>query len=619
MVIYSLDDIKHIKCGVRVNDALNRTSPCGEVKISLTVPVSYAAFGGKLCLICDDDSTELLTPLRYVAHLGGCDKYEASLEPGIGLYYFYFTLDTALGSLTLGNCGDELHSRIFDSYPEKHQLLIYDADYKAPDFSSSAVYQIFVDRFCKKGKVRLNKGALYDPDWDNGIPEYAEYPGQELKNNTFFGGNLDGVIEKLPYLSQLGINTIYLCPIFKSASNHKYDTGDYEKVDISFGTVTALKRLIKAAHERGIKLILDGVFNHTGDDSRYFNKYGNYPEKGAYNGKNSKYYSWYKFTEYPDEYKCWWGVKILPTLDTSNDDVIDYFTSEDGIIRKYLRLGIDGWRLDVADELDERLLVRIKEAAVSERADSIIIGEVWEDASNKISYSKRRHYFSGHELDSVMNYPLRDCIISFIKGGSAYDFEREYTVQLLHYPPSVSVQLLNFLGTHDTERIMTVLGGQPCPDVCGSTLAKMKMSDEERQRGKTLVSLAFAILSACPGMPCIYYGDEVGMEGYRDPFNRKPFPWKNGDFEFSNVFAELLEIRRQNATLRCGSCRVKACSDTLLCIIREYEGKQTYAFFNASAEKEHIYLPTMCASSRGGVECRETELSPFGYEFFNAL
>ncbi len=620
MLIYDLEQICELMrtdteaCRIFVNGENTRTASSGEVKLTLKLPYLLCADKVRINLFYDADGACRDISLEYTARHGIGDIYECSLSLVPGLYYFTFEISTPYGKLFIGNSGDEATPSIYAFSPEKHQLLIYDDSEPAPDFSNCTVYQIFVDRFYKKGAARLTNGSILNDDWDNGIPEYAEYPGQELKNNTFFGGNLDGVIDKLSYLQKLGINTIYLCPIFQASSNHKYDTGDYEKVDPAFGSTPSLKHLIKYAHSLGIKIILDGVFNHTGDDSKYFNKYGNYPSKGAYNSKRSKYYNWYTFNDYPNDYKCWWGVKILPTLDTSNDGVIDYFCSDNGIIKKYLRMGIDGWRLDVVDELDEQFLLKLNRAAKQESPNSIIIGEVWEDASNKTAYSSRRHYFQGKQLDSVMNYPLRNYIIDFVNGGDARAFVREYTIQLLHYPKHVLLNLLNFLGTHDTVRIITELAGEKCFDCPGSVLAHKRLSAEQRERGKSLVSFAFAVMISCPGMPCIFYGDEVGLEGYRDPFNRMPFPWKNGDFEFSEVFSRLLKLRQSNKPLCKGSCEVFAPSDHVLAIKREYENEVICSVFNSSTESTTVELSKNAVSLISGISGNAFELSAYGYE-----
>ena len=208
------------------------------------------------------------------------------------------------------------------------------------------------------------------------MPYYkAEQFGGEYLSNDFFGGNLDGVRKKLPYLKELGITAIYLNPIFTAYSNHKYDTGDYESIDPMFGDNGLFECLCKEAEERGIRVILDGVFNHTGSDSKYFNKDGTYPTVGAYQSEDSPYFGWYKFTKHPDEYECWWGIKTLPAVNENEPSFVDYsLTAPDAIIKKWLHLGASGWRLDVADELPSEFIKTMRREVKSAKEDAVIIG-----------------------------------------------------------------------------------------------------------------------------------------------------------------------------------------------------------------------------------------------------
>ena len=378
-------------------------------QIKAYIKRAYCAEDCEAVVYCDDTEETLYVSCGYNGLCGDYDSFAADLSGVPGLYYVTFRIRTDKEEYFVHSEGDEIHGQLRDSIDicGRFQLLLTDEHKDVFDgFKNGNMYHIFVDRFKKSGKSSRRSDAVYIDDWDNGIPEYTEYPGMEMKNNTFFGGDIYGVTEQISYIKRLGCDIIYLSPIFEAFSNHKYDTGDYTVIDKCYGGEDAFAKLCKKAHGMGMKIILDGVFNHTGDNSVYFNKYKKYGNGGAYNDRNSPYYSWYSFKNYPDDYECWWGVKVLPALNSDNPDVIEFFTGENGIIRRYLRLGADGWRLDVADELSEKLLDGIKAAAEKEKPGSIIIGEVWEDASNKISYGKRRHYFSHCELDSVMNYPL---------------------------------------------------------------------------------------------------------------------------------------------------------------------------------------------------------------------
>ncbi len=469
-----------------------------------------------------DDAAES-AEIFNCTHIGisdhGYDIYELILKlPKIGLYCLNTYYQSPEGE------------REFLFYDEQNYLpiTVFSADYKTPDsFKGGTMYQIFVDRFAKSKNhvLPVKDYARINPDWENGIPDYAEIPGQPLDNAMFFGGSLYGVAEKLDYLSSLGVNILYLCPIFEARTNHKYDTSDYMKVDPMFGGEEALDALISECKKKGIKLILDGVFNHVGDDSIYFNKRGNFPSLGAYQSKKSKYYPWFDFEKFPDKYNCWWGIDILPCIKKDCKDFREFVTGNGGVISYYLKKGINGWRLDVADELSDEFLCSLRKTAQKEDPEALIIGEVWEDASDKIAYSARRHYFQGKQLDGVMNYPLRRAIIDYVTTGCADTLARTASSLYMHYPEQVSHVLMNSLGTHDTERILSILAGEGIENKSNPELAGYKMSDEARTTAIDQLKLASFLQFTLPGIPCIYYGDEAGMEGGRDPFNRLPFPW----------------------------------------------------------------------------------------------
>ncbi len=445
-----------------------------------------------------------------------------------GLFWYTVLMDAPEGRRRL-SCNPYSYAPVVspaDWGYSAFQLTVYEAGSEAPDsLAGGMMYHIFVDRFAKGGEVPCRADAILEEDWYGGIPQYADRPGGFVANNLFFGGTLWGVAEKLDYLAGLGVTVLYLSPIFEAYSNHKYDTGDYRKIDEMFGGEAAFDHLIAEAHARGMKIILDGVFNHTGSDSRYFNRQGRYDAPGAYQSKESPYYDWFDFEDYPDRYRCWWGIEILPAVTTKHPAYREFICGEDGVIRHYLRRGIDGWRLDVADELDRALLEDLHHASRAERPDAPIYGEVWEDASNKIAYSTRRRYFRGHGLDAVMNYPLKEGVLDFIRTGCRELLFAATAGLYAHYPKATSDLLMNFLGTHDTERVLTVLGGIGEEGRSNDELAVYRMPGDCRAHAKELLKLAFTLVATLPGLPCIYYGDEAGMEGYHDPFNRMPYPW----------------------------------------------------------------------------------------------
>lgn len=553
-------------------------------RLTAFIKRAYCVYGCEAVVYCDENGKILILKCEYDGICGDYDSFSADLSEKPGLYYVTFRLLSDDGVYFVHSEGDEIHGQLRYEIDQccRFQLLVTKEHTDVFEgFKNGNMYHIFVDRFFKSGKSGRRDDAVYIDDWDNGVPEYTEYPGMDMPNNSFFGGDIYGITEKLGYIKRLGCDIIYLSPIFEAFSNHKYDTGDYTVIDKCFGGEDAFIKLCEKAHKAGMKIILDGVFNHTGDNSVYFNKYKKYGNGGAYNDRNSQYYNWYSFKDYPDEYECWWGVKVLPALNSDKADVIEFFTGKDGIIRRYLRLGADGWRLDVADELSEELLDRIKTAAEEEKPGSIVIGEVWEDASNKISYGRRRHYFSHCQLDSVMDYPLKEAVINYVKTGNTDGFLNAYTVVYRHYPPYVSDCVMNFLGTHDTERIMTVLGGEPANDLPGSVLAYKRMDETRYKHAKELFFTAFSLLCFCPGICSVFYGDETGMQGYRDPFNRMPYPWGRQDKTVAAKVRSLLKLRKNIS----GKLEIICAEDGLLILKR---GEHVY-ISNLSDKDKCVY------------------------------
>ncbi|MBE6890830.1 MAG: glycoside hydrolase family 13 protein [Ruminococcaceae bacterium] len=519
-----------------------------SITFRVSLPRKYASLRSELILF-SDFGEQGRYPLEWTAVDGANDVYEGTVSVSEnGLYFYRIVFGIKWGERSVPNYRDG---------GDVFQLSFYDPENKPADWLKGGImYQIFPDRFRNGKKIPVKKGSVLNEDWYNGIPQYAEKPGDPVANNVFFGGDLYGIAEKMDYIASLGVTVLYLNPIFDAASNHKYDIGDYMQIDSMFGGEEGFEKLLESAEKYGIRVILDGVFNHTGDDSKYFNRYGNYKTVGAYQSEKSKYKDWYNFTNYPDEYASWWGVKILPSTNKYNPEFREFVNGENGVIRHYLRKGISGWRLDVADELHDEFLKELHDAARAEKSDSLIIGEVWEDASNKVAYDKRRKYFTECELDSVMNYPFRDAVISYMLHGDAENIAAVTSRIYEHYPKYVSDSLMNIIGTHDTERILTVLGGQPAGARTNEQLSTAKMTAEERKNGIKLVKLAYLLISTLPGFPCIYYGDEIGMEGYRDPFNRLPYPWGREDEELLSWYRKIGELRKNRSEFKEGIYQV---------------------------------------------------------------
>lgn len=452
-----------------------------------------------------------------------------------GLYFYRFSVSFADGKQEVS--------------PE-FQLTVYDEDYRTPDWlKEGLMYQIFPDRFARSKRYEppeQNKRHTLRTDW-GGVPHSGPDEAGIVWNDDFFGGNLKGIMEQLDQLRELGVTVLYLNPIFSAFSNHRYDTADYLHIDPLLGTEEDLKELCGEAAKRGIRILLDGVFNHTGCDSIYFNKYGRFPGTGAYQSQESPYYSWYTFTDFPDQYDCWWGIQTLPAVKKTEQSYLEYvLTGPDSVIRHWMRCGVSGFRLDVADELPDSFLDTLRQVVKEENSEAAVIGEVWEDASNKISYGNRRRYFQGKQLDSVMNYPMKDGIIRFVMGKiSAQEFHQLLGSLQEHYPAPAFSSLMNILGTHDTARIFTVLAEEEAAEEDVS----WAMREERKRQGRGRLFLALLIWAFLPGIPCIYYGDELGMEGGKDPQNRRCYVFENRDRPVYDFYRRLLRFRKDIAGL----------------------------------------------------------------------
>ena len=510
------------------------------------------------------------------------DVFLFEFDLDIGLYYLRPAVISFGKNIYGRKRGDAF---IFDGIGEMLQLTVSDFLYEEQkSIRGGIIYHIFVDRFNRGGNVvRNDYNELIEGEWEV-IPEFPEYPGAPLKNNTLYGGTLYGIIDKLDYIASLGCNAIYLSPIFESVSNHKYDTADYMKVDPCFGGDEALSALIREAKKKGISIILDGVFNHTGADSIYFNRYGRYETVGAYQSKDSEYYDWFDFKEHPDKYTCWWDIEILPRINPDKPRCRDFFVGEGGVIDKYRKMGVYGFRLDVADELSDDFIGRIKARLNDDGKDSILYGEVWEDASNKIAYDTRKKYYLGAELDGVMNYPLRRGLIDYVVSGDMRSLEYYFNEVVLNTPDRVLHNQMNLLGTHDTERILTILGGKSAAEYTNAELSLLRMTESERELACNRLCALYTVLATLPGVPTIFYGDEVGLEGYGDPFNRMPYPYGKEDLGLLKHFRAVGNLRRDNEVYKKGGFRVIVFTQELL-IFERFDDEFSYlTVFNNGKE-----------------------------------
>ncbi|ERT61765.1 4-alpha-glucanotransferase [Megasphaera vaginalis (ex Srinivasan et al. 2021)] len=519
--------------------------PFGAVPTAGRVRIRLEAKGGETATVTlrlwQSNGGEKLVPMAFDGSGYGCMLTVP--ERGCLLWY-YFVIEAGGDRFYYGNNRDNLGGvgELRKEPPPSYQITVYDRQMKTPDwFKNTIVYQIFPDRFCRghDPAVRLQgkKGAVIHSDWHD-RPYYCKDEKGAIVYYDFFGGNLAGMEEKLTYLQELGIGAIYLNPVFESASNHRYGTGDYYNIDPFLGTNEGFAAFCAAAGAKGIRIILDGVFSHTGADSRYFNRFGTYESVGAFQSQASPYYDWYRFKNYPDEYESWWGVDDLPNVNETAPSYLDFIIrNDDSVLKHWLRQGVSGWRLDVIDELPETFLRDFYKTLKATDPEAVLIGEVWEDASNKISYGEQREYLCGYDIDSAMNYVLRRMFIDFVNGvRNAAETAAQYMHLTENYPPEHTYAMLNLIGSHDVERILSVLGGTETD----TAVAKKKLR------------LLSAWQMTLPGVPSIYYGDEAGLLGGKDPDNRRTYPWGQEDAELLSWTKTLTALRNDLACLRTG-------------------------------------------------------------------
>ncbi len=526
-------------------------------------------------------------------------RFTAPETPCVLWYHFELPSGVCFGpdGLRSGHAGD-------------WQMTVYAADFETPKwFEGKTMYQIFPDRFARGGKAaekgikyhrEAGREVEYHADWSEDVKWQAVNGQKFYTPNDFYGGTLAGITEKLDYLKEMGVEVIYLNPIFEADSNHRYNTGDYKKIDPILGTLADFKKLCTKAEEMGMRLILDGVFSHTGDDSIYFNKYGRYGGVGAYQSEESLYHSWFDFKSFPDKYRCWWNFESLPEVNEHDKAWQEAIISgRYSVVKTWLRRGAGGWRLDVADELPDDVIEHIRTAAKGENPEALVLGEVWEDATTKLSYGVNRTYALGKALDTVMNYPLRRAVIDFALGSKdAFDTRHFLLGQKLNYPAPMYRCLMNLLGSHDTARLRTVLAlGHDGGGMEREQQAAIKPSAEQLERAKSLQRLCVAIVFALPGMPSVYYGDEEGMEGLRDPFCRAPYVQRESDMR--EWYSYLANLRKDSPALSRGDVAFAAPDEDTICILRFIKGESYLCCVNRGEAKKLRVTPDMFSGAAG--------------------
>lgn len=579
-------------------------SPTGAIPAGGQITLRFWCDESAEVLLRTWDEKETLYPMQPIGH----DRFEITIAvPSRPMLFWYDFVIPRQGDVArYGNNCDQLGGvgAYSPVQPASYQITVYDPAYTTPDYlRKGVVYQIFPDRFFRdsngqKGRMRQIRAAhpeaTFHEKWNERPTLDLDPANGDNQALDFFGGTLRGIAQKLDELKALGVNVLYVNPIFRARTNHRYDTGSYEEIDPILGDEKDFQHLISAAKKRGMRVMMDGVFSHTGADSQYFNRFGRYDTVGAYQSEDSPYADWFTFTHFPDEYKSWWGFYTLPAVNKNNAEYRRYLLDdENGILPRWIHRGACGWRLDVADELPVDLLREMRTAVKKADPDSVLLGEVWEDASNKVAYGVQRCYCLGDTLDSVMNYPLRRGVIDFFNGGiDAHQLRRIILHQQEVYPAPFYYALMNLLGSHDRVRILNALCGYDRPGAIQMDRAeagRIELGKVELKAAKKRYVEAVKLLCALPGAPTIYYGDEIGMTGMADPWNRAPMAWEDADEKLRGKVAKLLKHRRESAVLQTGFLRVEAPDADTLVITRYTE--QGRDVFGDAIEGENVTVP----------------------------
>ena len=585
-------------------------SPFGAVKagqpvtFNLTVPEDLGYVDPHLVLTKDRED-----PVHYRMELTGqtpkVNHFALTVTPTTsGLYFYHFDLYTDFRRLSRPPGGE---GELSWTDGQDWQLTGYEPGFKTPDWlKNGTMYQIFPDRFCegKPNKAMPFADRIYRAD-KTGEPYF--WPTEQSEgylNMDYYGGDFAGIQQKLPYLRDLGVTCIYLNPIFEAHANHRYNTADYLKADPLLGTNEEFSALCAAAAKEGIRIILDGVFSHTGSDSRYFNREGRYGEGGPSRDPSSPYRSWYDFDpRYEGRYRSRGGLETLPEVNEETPSYVEFITGVGGVIDTWLRRGAAGFRLDVADELPDEFIEQIRTAVKRVSPEKFLLGEVWEDATTKYGFNQRRTYLLGKGLDSVMNYPFKNAVLDFVKGKPAEQAANEILTICEHYPAPAMDTALNFLSTHDTERALTVIADEPANGRGREWQSGRCVTGDAYEEGLLRLRMAYAIIYTLPGVPCLYYGDEIAMQGYRDPFNRAFFRWDAHEQRLRPVLAQLAQLRHTCEAFRTGKLNVLRAEGGILHYQRIGEAETAEIIVNRT---EHIIVETLASG-------KSTEVNPMGF------
>ena len=520
------------------------------------------------------------------------------------LIWYYFIIRTGDGK-TQYYGADSGEGRLEFHEPRAYQITVFEGAFQTPThWREGIVYQIFPDRFRRsswedfraRAKYHVEKGRFLrvHDRWSEDVC-FTPAPGkEEYEPNDFFGGDINGVREKLDYLAKLGVTTIYFNPVFESSSNHRYDTADYHRIDSIFGNEDEFKALCAEASALDMRIMLDGVFSHTGADSRYFDKFSRYEDVGAYESEDSPYRSWYNFHGDRDHYDAWWGFPTLPNVNELEPTYASFIAGEEGVLTHWAGAGAKDWRLDVADELPDEFIRTLRNRLKQNDPESVLLGEVWDDCSNKYGPEGRRGYVNGDELDSAMNYPFMEATVAFLTGRSdAYALDHALQTLREHYPKPFYEACLNLISSHDIIRAATALSGAPDRNSVSRKLqAAYQPTEQDQQKGYLRLILAAALQMTLPGVPSVYYGDEAGMTGMSDPFNRATYPWGSENEAVFSAYTALMQARAGSGALKRGLCRMGALSPEIYAVLRwlPESGEQALLLINRSERAQQAAL-----------------------------
>lgn len=537
-------------------------------KVRLRIKTAQNDLGSAKIRIWDSAAErEQFVPMTFEKSEPGADFWTATLnlpaQPTI-LWYRFVLQDGSATTYYEDNIErDGGQGTTWDNPPDyDYSVAVYDPQWTIPDWAKDAVvYQIFPDRFNNGDPANDKPAGSFVYGGQSIQKKWGELPATPPESKDFFGGDLEGVIQKLDYLQKLGVTLIYFNPIFASPSNHRYDTTDYSKIDPALGDKATFDRLVAEAKKRGIRIMLDGVFNHSASDSLYFDKYHRYDATGADESKDSPYYPWYTFTYWPQAYKSWYGFDSLPQL-TEIDAVRDFiFRKPDSVAQSWLAEGASGWRLDAAEQKSHDFWRDLRGSVRAGYPEALIVGEFWQNANL---------WLLGNEWDGVMNYRFQGAALGLVNGRSPDAIDSELASIREDYPPNATYASMNLIDSHDTIRALTAVNG-------------------DKNKLMQLALLQFT----SPGMPTVYYGDEAGLEGGKDPDDRRTYPWGSEDTHLVSYYSLLAAVRHHLTALRTGSY------DTLLTdndrhlytyLRKDDQGQAVVAFNTGTQDQDGVEL-----------------------------